>query len=162
MKLTIKESAPYLPNGAEYCYERLDICGDKKWHKKREFIDDPLDLSLVLGCDDVRNLKIVLHPLSDLKTKALPQTKKPQSLFEWEGELYDISDAMREIMELIWKTQLNSDSSKCIGKVELYNWCVNETLTLPFYVAQELIKRNFDVFDLIPNNFAIDINTLDK
>lgn len=104
--------------------------------------------------------KLFLHPLSDLKTEANPPSAKTQCLFEWEGEIYDISDKFREIMDLIWKSQLNSNSSVCINKTELYDWCVNKTLTLPYYIIEKLFEWHFDVFGLIEQGLAIDINTL--
>lgn len=48
-----------------------------------------------------------------------------------------------------------------------YNWFKNKTnlvniKILPYDIIQKLLEWHFDVYNLIPQNLAIDINTLEK
>ncbi len=92
---------------------------------------------------DPSGIKLILHPLSNLRKKIKIN----------EGYFIPINDL-----------RLNIDEYK--ESTDGYDFRINNILykinQLPYYKIQLLLKWHFDIFDLIKNNLAIDINTLNE
>ena len=80
-------------------------------------------------------IKPILRPLSDL-TKDI----------EVNGEKFVSIEKLDKI-----------ESDVCSYSIDYY---INHTKRLPYYRVQKLLEWHFDIFGLIENNLAIDINTL--
>jgi len=143
MKLELKRLAPYLPYGLnvieEEIGEKFQVAGFNV--SNNEFlIHDNIEGSIEEY--SVNLLKPILRPLSDL-TKEI----------EVNGEKFVPA----------FRTQLHLDKSLPLlhhGRILLENRIITNTIS--YSDMQFLISLHFDVFNLIENNLAIDINTLNK
>lgn len=136
MKLELKHLAPYLPYGT------LFFNGDLyKWIYKTDSICRCEDNYVSASIETIicYGYKPILRPLSDI----VPYFYK---LFI-DGELGEYLDS--EFLEKHSIYELE----------ELENIKVEN---LPYGTFQLLVKYHFDVYDLIQNGLAIDINTLNK
>ncbi len=146
LELTIEHLAPYLPYGLKLIDHMGNKCNISYLSTKRiAFID-------INGYGDVQKLnwryasgkiKPILRPLSDL-TKEI----------EVNVEKLIVADIIFPKEE--YKTDFERKVD--IGALQLQN-AISHSCTF-FSVVQVLFKYHFDVFGLIENNLAIDINTL--
>jgi hypothetical protein len=157
MKLELKHIAPYLPyklkfhqgwsfeRGIEITLIELDIHG-------------MANFSNLNGLWDVRDLRPILRPLSDL-TKEI----------EVNGEKFvPIDDLSKEFLcpfykfgehETGWVGFVDTSFGSTKNNMPIY--MDNEIMgECPCFIYQKLIEWNFDVFGLIDAGLAIDINTL--
>lgn len=133
MKLELKHLAPYLPYGLKVNNNEVNllmVIDVRDYYKPKDLIS----LDSVVGST---YLKPILRPLSDLWSNNAIEEDRDQ-LSEWDIER--IQDALAFIpMGLIHKSivdKLNYDS------------------------VEYLLSKHYDVFNLIPEGLAIDINTL--
>lgn len=130
MKLELKHLAPYLPYGLKIQYLLNETLELVGFNKNTIF--HTRGFFVELPC----NLKPILRPLSDL-TKEI----------EHNGERFVPVEKLEEMYGLTVETQ------------------EDKVLTLPitlepYYLIRQLFEWHFDIFNLIENNLAIDINTL--
>lgn len=134
-KLELKHIAPYLPYGLIYIYEG-----------KKYKCSSTIGLKFI-GYDDnqdswhyIDDCKPILRPLSDL-TKEI----------EANGEKFIPRVKMGLIHDVSGNNILNYRTGDRIN-----------ILSLPCYQIEYLFELHFDVFGLIEQDLAIDINTLEK
>ena len=136
MKLELKHLAPYLPYGLKY-----QLKGNfpiEKW--KENIIEEIQELTVdyvhkVLTWD---TCKPILHPLSDFN-----EEYKIQII---EEDFYGDDGHMDHLVEVIE------------GKV----YAPSIGLIITYEQMQKLFEWHFDVFNLIPEGLAIDINTIES
>jgi len=151
-KLTIEHLAPYLPYGLKFssiggkfaymgvngCYkDNLSSFGNGNIGRDISF------QSLI------RDFKPILRPLSDL-TKEIEYN----GTFTPKDELFHI-----------WCEYCNADSMKSDNQLsfDVAYWIPREPLKIkwwPKWMTDKLFEWHFDIFNLIPDGLAIDINTL--
>ena len=130
MKLELRHLAPYLPYGLKYFIDFED--GDTACWKVEGLTIQEIFID---GYDcnyESKNCKPILRPLSDL-TKEIDKDEDVTFL-DWIESEYEI-----DVLAFI--------DSYSIEK-------------LPYEVMEYLFEWHFDIFNLIENNLAIDINTL--
>ena len=130
MKLELRHLAPYLPYGLKYFIDFED--GDTAWWTVEGLTIQEIFID---GYDcnyESKNCKPILRPLSDL-TKEIDKDEDVTFL-DWIESEYEI-----DVLAFI--------DSYSIEK-------------LPYEVMEYLFEWHFDIFNLIENNLAIDINTL--
>jgi len=132
--LTIKHLAGYLPYGLKF--KRKDYI----------YIHTLLgisfeDIVFELGKTPIKFIKPILRPLSDLtkeievnEEKFVP-TERFNKIRKWEGSPLAMTEHI-------------------IHNVKEHN--------LPTWITQKLLEWHFDIYGLIENGLAIDINTLNK
>ena len=146
MELEIKHLAPYLPYkiDAEMLDYKIDyvgkqfdtIIGVEQWSK-----DGIYWSVLTVGGSkpNLRSIKPILRPLSSL-TELMPS----------QGVSYG---------SYLWNEIVATDDDS-FDKDEFYENCSLGLVNyLPIIVIEKLFEWKFDIFNLIPNNLAIDINT---
>ena len=136
MKLELKHLAPYLPYGLKM--ELLDYPLGK--HIRTLELDCGHDFNYYLEQDKVRP---ILRPLSDL-TKEI----------EVDGDKFI---PFHKVYEQIGGGYTSFES---FSKSQLGNWLYTPSIALAYYCVVNLFQWHFDVFSLIPEGLAIDINTL--
>ena len=142
MKLELRHLSPYLPykldfitqSGKVFKSETKD-CFEIRILKGNSPNGNKQYHSLTLGKINRGEFKPILRPLSDLN-------KDKPFIFELRNQ--ENNDT------LLWAVDQNTDESF----ISHYN---NE---LTFSVLDYLYKNHFDIFNLIENNLAIDINTI--
>lgn len=140
MKLELKHLAPYLPYGL------------KIWHENTIYIlrtisDDnyrPYHIAAYnrSGADNeywLKDIKSILHPLSDLTKEIEHNGEKFVPIEKWD-DIYGVNDDF--LMEVI----IN------LPDIDVLNY--------PYYLVNQLFEWHFDVFGLIPEGLAVNINTL--
>jgi len=147
MKLGIKHLAPYLPyelkvNLTRRLFERenVDLMGSMIAYNgttKEHWI---MESNVTYGLFDV---KPILRPLSYL-TKEIEHNGEKFVPIEWFEEKYYTLDLHKQCLRL-----LEEDGE---------NW-INQS---DYMLVQHLIEWHFDIFGLIENKLAIDINTITK
>lgn len=133
MKLKIEHLAPYLPYGLKV-----------KWGADIADLIGLIRDAVVLNGEfwmssqktSIENIKPILRPLSDL-TKEI----------EVNGEKFF------PIKQL--------DAYHNFSMMH-YSDIVKDPTRYPYTIVQRLLELHFDVFGLIPNNLAIDLNSLNK
>ena len=135
MKFELKHLAPYLDH-------RLKIQGQthgeiQELSGLREGIVYTIEGNKLYGWTDIFNIKPILRPLSDL-TKEI----------EVNGERFV---PVRILMCAAYKAY---DSNYDLL------FATQEPTRMPYHIVQKLYEWHFDVFGLIPNNLAIDMNTI--
>jgi hypothetical protein len=149
MKLELKHLAPYLPY--ELYFMRLElICLDRTvtpviWSNEKEFVRTQLNPVTINGFKYEEN-KLILQPLSDL-------TKDKKFIQLIDEELICGS---WKFMKDDWTTSIcttENNHTLLIIQGEIAPEC-----SVLFY--NYMIKNHYDVFGLIDQNLAIDINTL--
>lgn len=155
MKLTLEHLAPYLPYNLNIYYELLNDRNQQAWR---------LTPTNVNFCIENQN-KPILRPLSDL-TKEI----------EVNGEKFI---PIVELLKIIYADKLHPEEDSYYNEIEYgltghaRAWFKYRAqleimipdfnlLKQPYFIVNKLFEWHFDVFNLIENNLAIDINTLNK
>jgi hypothetical protein len=146
MKLEIKHLAPYLP---------YKICGVCEGEHAIELVLGVYENEIITDIDGTTydNFKPILRPLSDL-TKEIEHNGEKFVPIEW----FEIGDDDN------WFYEFDSGNIRLIknlATISKHNLS-HDIKFLPFAVTQQLIEWHFDVFGLIENKLAIDINTITK
>jgi hypothetical protein len=148
MKLEIKHLAPYLPYFLKVQHttfiefgktaERVDYldCLSSECATFDSYMDYYFDVD-----DNECEIKPILRPLSDL-TKEIEHNGEKFVPIEWFEEKYYTLDLHKQCLRL-----LEEDGG---------NW-INQS---DYMLVQHLIEWHFDIFGLIENNLATDINTI--
>jgi len=140
MKLELKYLSPYLP----YDVRIARFTANDKF-KRVEYSLRAGNLQEVVRCD---NLKPILRPLSDL-TKEI--------------NLHD--DFFAIPIENMTGYKLDGNISVAPTTVRYLYGCSKgeiEAKFLDYWVIVQLLEWHFDIFNLIENNLAIDINTINQ
>ena len=140
MKLELKHLAPYLPYNLHIWHENwkdivmMDACGE---------VNETFSIMDVI--EGVGESKPILKPLADL-TKEIKHNEK--KFVAWD-ELINKSHSYG------YEDQMFVNELRAIRRPKGYD-------DVPHWMYQDLIKWHFDVFHLIDNGLAIDINTITK
>lgn len=139
MKLELKHLAPYLP----YKLKAVDYFDGMKL--EREIVPS----NIMAFVEDDTRAKPILRPLSDLNKEIGCVIQNDPSILR--NYLIEI-DGMSGNLKYIGK----HNQADCF---KYFNQCVG-VLALPFHIIEKLTEYHFDIFGLIENGLAIDINTL--
>lgn len=143
MKLELKHLAGYSPYGLKAFRENKSIPSDafiiRGATKENVFLSEN-GLTLV----DINRIKPILHPLSDLTKQIEVNGKKFIPLTEL------LKQSNFDVEEMSFSAQLEY--------IEPYS----NILFMSHLDAQKLLEWHFDIYGLIPEGLAIDINTLNK
>lgn len=170
MNLELKHLAPYLPYGLkaklsqegefnldneypnEYCNDictitdfttySKDLGGSMKVDKTKDYRFD---------FDSLSEIEIILRPLSDL-TKDINYGLSTYAF----TDLFEIGDCDGCVFEF---EHGNIKTIKALENISKYN-SYNDINYLPNAVVNMMYEYHFDVFGLIPQGLAIDVNTL--
>lgn len=137
MKLELKYLAPYLPYGLGIVNSTLNQQHIKAFFKLKGIKEDKIFLSRLSLPQDLKKYKPILRPLSDLDNNKLDYW------IEFANKI-DEMNVDYLIEALINKTFYAKD------------------IHFSFRVYEVLFEMHFDVFGLIPQGLAIDINTLES
>lgn len=142
MKLTIEQAKNYIGCQVQYNGEKLFLGGVSCPDNSRNINYEAVFLIDEQGFADygykgwvnIKDIKLILHDLSYL-------TKKTEHL---EGELGgNMCDAYREYLDIFYD-----------------DICHSRAIQAPYEIFKIWLSWHIDVFDLIPNDLAIDTNTL--
>lgn len=141
MKLEIKHLAPYLPYGLKLQYvvrEKVEKTGVLQSISHRDFETHPTRVSIegLYNEEHIWMFKPILRPLSDLTIDIIRQ------LISF------------DIVEFRMSKEIEDDFSIEVND-EMVGWTA-----LGFQEYQNIIAYHFDIFKLIPQGLAVDINTL--
>lgn len=145
MELEVKHLAPYLPYGLKLQYVVRGVVqstGIMRSISHNDFETHPTRVNInYQGEEHIWMFRPILRPLSDL-TKEIEHNGEKFVPIEKCGycSLEDCTNESGEIEEIT--------SSHILG-------------FMPFNYFDKLLEWHFDVFGLIPNGLAIDINTLE-
>jgi hypothetical protein len=137
MELEIKHLAPYLPYNLRFDngrdYEKDYLYGIRA---------NCYNVKMAQGSRDsdyfrLEKVKPVLRPLSDILNEIEYDDKSFVPMFYWDDE------KRRELLSFA------SESYKYVEYLE-------------YFIVEKLIEWHFDIFNLIPNGLAIDINTIKR
>jgi hypothetical protein len=148
MKLEIKHLAPYLPYGLNGIYKLSDVINLLDGQK-----DEIRDKKLASDCVPffLSYCKPILRPLSDL-TKQISDNKGRKFILA--KQLWSVSENDEDVFELFgtlpeyWDISLRA--------------LISDYRNVDYGDIQKMLKYHFDIFGLIDQGLAIDINTLDK
>ena len=151
MKLELKHIAPYLPYGLKVAY-----VGYGEHEKEiKELVGLNINSELWIKISEIginnqsgeqpKNIKPILRPLSDL-------TKK----IEHNGEKFVPSKKIENDFACEWGSMAEEILFPLFDKNH------TDIKIIPFNIMLKLFEWHFDVFNLIENNLAIDINTLNN
>lgn len=148
MKLELKHLAPYLPYGLKIGFEGKSnyiVNGYNGSYLLVNIIDSPTPVTLMWSMVG-ENYKPILRPLSDL-TKEI----------EHNGETF-------VPMDWLFGADVNEEEAFAIyGTIPNY-WQACLKVDVPddweYCKVQDILKWHFDVFGLIENGLAIDMNTI--
>lgn len=172
MKLELKHLAPYLPYGLkaklsqegvfnldseyrnEYAYSictvtdfttySKDLGGSMKVDKSKDYRFD---------FDSLSEIDIILRPLSDL-TKEIKYKLSTYAFID----LFEIGDCDGCVFEF---EHGNIKTIKALEDIAKYN-SYSDINYLPYAVVNMMFEYHFDIFGLIDQGLAIDINTLSE
>ena len=146
-KLELKHLAPYLPYNLKVFD---DYYSEIRYLAALAFSDCGIvkQLHYPSQTREYNEIKPILHPLSDL-TKEI----------EHNGEKFKPFDELSNFLYITEKDNFDTVLSARLW-VETMILYRPDCLTLPFNVVQKLFEWHFDVFGLIKDGLAIDINTL--
>lgn len=134
MKLELKHLAPYLPYGLKIHW---------KTSKKTSIVmmkpSNILDVEIY-----TTNFKPILRPIEDL-TKEIERNGRKYSL-----------DSI-----IFPKDEYSDDFTRKVAIEELKLSNAIHHITTPYSIVEVLLKHHFDVFGLIEQGLAININTVD-
>lgn len=166
MKLELKHLAPYLPYGLNIYNSAFMFRSN--WNENEIGVmigvtdniqNETFDIVMIRERDkyklqDSRNhFKPVLRPLSDL-TKEIDYGLSTYSFID----LFEIGDCDGCVYEFEHGNIKTIESLESISRHNSYN----DINYLPSAVVNMMIEYHFDVFGLIEQNLAIDINTLNR
>jgi len=152
-ELELKNLAPYLPYGLKgICTEEftgIETVYGISYYK------DSSDIYLITSFDDldIEYFKPILRPLSDL-TKEINYGLSTYAF----TYLFEIGDCDGCVFEF---EHGNIKTIKALENISKYN-SYNDINYLPNAVVNMMYEHHFDVFGLIEQGLAIDINTLNK
>jgi len=153
MKLELKHLAPYLPYGLNCYCSGLVI---------DEYSDNPQLIKVEIVALNIKNVEIheigrtvteeycykdvfpILRPLSDLI-----------KMIEINGERFVPIDWLNDNKSLKLEICVNTQ-----GELVIFNGKTSNIRFLEYCVIEKLFEWHFDVFNLIEEGLAIDINTL--
>jgi len=140
-KLELKHLAPYLPYGLECNYDtRIDKGAHYGINCRITGADhDGVKLEMPLGWLVYKYIKPILRPLSDLTEEEVSELTKICHCFEYNKEYLQL--------DCLWFLTLDYEIDIEFSEV--------------FKLTQKLFEWHFDVFGLIEQGLAIDINTLE-
>ena len=153
-KLELKHLAAYLPYGINVKHiEYENLCGQEivNFTKIERICNDWV--TFTKGCDwwfDSENdceFKLILHPLSDLTKPIVVEGYN-------DGKEFIPADIIFPKNE--YKNEFERDIA--IGALKLQN-AINHSCTY-YSIVEILLSWHFDVFNLIANNLAFDINEI--
>ena len=151
--IELKNLAPYLPYGLKgICTEEftgIETVYGISYYK------DSSDIYLITSFDDldIEYFKPILRPLSDL-TKEINYGLSTYAF----TYLFEIGDCDGCVFEF---EHGNIKTIKALENISKYN-SYNDINYLPNAVVNMMYEHHFDVFGLIEQGLAIDINTLNK
>jgi len=149
MKLELKHLATYLPYNLKYqLYGNFPIKEGVE-----NIIKDirVIDLKNIQKVIDWETCKPILRPLSDL-TKEITHNGETFVPVEW----FEIGDDENLSIEFDFGNIKTIKSLESLAK----NGFCNDIIFFPYGLTHQLIEWHFDVFGLIDNGLAIDINSL--
>ena len=156
MKLELKHLAAYLPYGLKY-----QLKGNFPTKEGVEnIIEDirkitPFDFTLKKVLE-WGSCKPILRPLSDL-TKQIEHNGIKFYLMDFIGEeVYDFPDSTFDTDY----TSYFVDLDVYLTEFQDVKWTDHHLKFLPYGLIQLLLMLHFDIYNLIPNDLAIDMNTL--
>jgi len=138
MKLELRDLAPYLPYGVKMIFEKS---GDIRVLNGLfiELGELRFHFNVINRGQTIWNYKPILRPLSDL-TKEIEVNGQKFIPINWLENQYPNLDLHYQCESLL-------DDERWINQCE-------------YLLIQHLFEWHFDIFNLIENNLAIDINTL--
>ena len=151
-KLELKHIAPYLPYKLKVMFpceiETPELNTDTLMGLEKSYDESDNWLGLFDEFETVNmdNFKPILHPLSDLKVE--------------QDRFGNYIGKMRELSEIYWKDNMNSDLENCVNEERFNEVIIQSPLLVSYNILLKLFEWHFDVFGLIKNGLAIDINTI--
>jgi len=144
MKLELKHLVPYLPYGLKAEFK------NNGGRFKHDTIRS-LHINWVNLLHDFDTVKPILRPLSDL-------TKYCDDLG------FIPIEELSELYISLYSTPPNRHKEEIKLFIKQKTWLINngQLLKMSYWINDKLFKWHFDVFGLIENNLAIDINTLNE
>jgi len=136
MKLELKHLAPYLPYGLQMSCETMNGLETFKWTLLPNTIEEVLSF---------KN-KPILRPLSELTNEIEINREKFVPIKEIKK-----AEAFKK-----WNEGVNEHIGIEYILTSLY------PCYLEYWMVEKLLQWHFDIYDLIKNDLAIDINTLDQ
>ena len=142
MELEIKHLAPYLPYGLKLQYvvrEKVEKTGVLQSISHRDFETHPTRVSIegLYNEEHIWMFKPILRPLSDLNNEIVINGEKHQ----------------------MWLL-INGQKALENGEIENMNGYQYSILELSYNKIQTILKFHFDIFSLIGQGLAVDINTI--
>ena len=158
MELEVKHLAPYLPYGLKLQYvvrEKVEKTGIMKSIIHNEDETHPTKVSIEWGdAEHIWMFKPILRPLSDLN--------KELFINGWFGFVPAKRLANEYLNASYWGTnEIGTGILSESGTMTNLCFIENEILgECPFMIYQNLCEWHFDIFNLIGQGLAVDINTL--
>jgi hypothetical protein len=158
MELEVKHLAPYLPYGLKLQYvvrEKVEKTGIMKTIIHNEDETHPTKVSIDWNdSEHIWMFKPILRPLSDLD--------KELFINGWFGFVPAKRLANEYLITSYWGTnEIGTGILDKDGKMVNLCFIANEILgECPFMIYQSLCEWHFDIFNLIGQGLAVDINTL--
>jgi hypothetical protein len=142
MELEIKHLAPYLPYGLKLQYvvrEKVEKTGVLQSISHRDFETHPTRVSIegLYNEEHIWMFKPILRPLSDLNNEIVINGEKHQ----------------------MWLLINGQKALENVG-IENMNGYQYSILELSYNKIQTILKFHFDIFNLIGQGLAVDINTI--
>ena len=142
-KLELKHIAPYLPYKLQGVFNLRSVADNyPNEMRRKELKPDAVDFF-------VDYCKPVFRPLSDL-TKEI----------EHNGERFNPMRKLGEFMYIAQPDSFGNEKDAVNWVRAMTNLVSYDCLNLPYFVCEKLFEWHFDVFGLIDEGLAIDINTL--
>lgn len=159
MGLEVKHLAPYLPYGLKLQYvvrEKVEKTGIMKSisHNEDETHPTRISISSMYNEEHIWMYKPILRPLSDLN--------KELFMNGWFGFVPAKRLANEYLNTSYWGTnEIGTGILSENGSMTNLCFIANEILgECPFMIYQNLCEWHFDIFNLIGQGLAVDINTL--
>lgn len=164
--LKIKHLAPYLPYGLKCQYEGIvnggEISKKRKEYKKE---NEPfVNWSYFRDIDEIKGLKIA--PLKSIRVYKKYWVATCGIYNKGQKGFYSgigIKPILRPLSDLTKEIGFNGEDVKLYDLMTDYTkvyWNDIDPMDMPYNDVQILLKYHFDIFGLIEQNLAIDINTL--
>ncbi len=173
-QLTIKEIAPYLPYKLRFQIEKYTFLGDKSVYTDDLDCISPTDKMLCFNCegdyylDEEENnfsAKPILRNLSDL-TKEIEHNGERFVPIIVLYNLYNFKVSICDSIEYLEEFKIEEDSQNLIlfdKKDDNQHFSFEKEISgNAYWVVRRLLEWHFDIFSLIENGLAVDINTLNK